>query len=223
MLFALPDVLVNWRKSGLNARYSSIDRPIVDMLVVCSLIAALALPSVSLAADTGPGLDPDPASELPPELRAALEASIGTAGANGSPWSAPSALSAFLQAHPGRAMDIAGLAATQLAGASSAASGESKCGCAAGLATVLGSAQPQQASAIRSTLSTGAPECDLTVTQAMEETLAATSPEAGPKQRAMKPFAMPQPGGGGGGGGGCKGNCVSVEPGNEGVASQTAF
>jgi hypothetical protein len=189
----------------------------VRSLIAPTLVAAAVLLPGSLAAA------PDPA--LSPELQTALAAAMEAANGTDATCALPPELLSFLEGRPGSALDVARFAAARTGAPTDAPSGESGCGCALRLASVLGSARPEQASEIRETLASGKPECGITVTEAIEESLAATSSGGGPKPRPQQGFALTPPGGGGGGGnrGGCRGNCTSVEPPNDNMASHTAF
>ncbi len=182
------------------------------------IITALILPTPASAA-----------SELPLDLQATLTTAIITAADDGT-WVPPAALRQFLAVHPEQAWMVARVAAPQLAARSGAIGSESRCDVAAALSRKLGAAAPEQASEIQKTLSAGAPECDMMVTQAMEECLTGPSSGAGSRTRTQQDLLHLQQDfqpieaiEHGGNSGDCGGGCQTAEPGDPQIVRQVAF
>lgn len=186
------------------------------------IIAAVILPAPAAAA-------PEPPQKLPQDLQATLTTAIVTA-ADGGTWVPPAGLRPFLAAHPDQAWVVAHVAAPQLAARSGVIGYESPCRVAAGLSRELGIAAPEQASEIQEILSAGAPECDMIVTQAMEECLTPPSSGAVPgtrvqqnSSRMRQVFQPMKATEHGSNGGDCGGGCQTVEPGDPQIVRQFAF
>lgn len=224
MFYIVPDsCVVGTRHTSGKISERIASTPVARRRICNSVTSLLIIMAVILPAPASA------ASELPLDLQATLTTAIITAADDGT-WVPPARLRQFLAAHPDQAWMVARVAAPQLAPRSGVIGSESPCGIAASLSRELGVAAPEQASEIQKTLSAGARECDMMVTQAMEECLTAPSSGAGLRTRAQQDLLHVQQDfqpieaiEHGGNSGDCGGGCQTAEPGDPQIVRQVAF
>jgi hypothetical protein len=162
------------------------------------------------------------AETLPNPLQKSIIAAIASGKTRPEQCPAPSDVSALASATPELTIAIAAFTADELRN-QNGQSEDSRCDCMADIATALATVSPDTAADVRTTLSARFPDCSQLVTEALEDTLTATT-SGPPKHHSLPGLNLPVAGGGGGGSdSGCTAGCAAIEPPDADQASRTTF